>query len=80
MSNMRWYNLIQETVMEQQQSFSHGLLYSVAPGNFSELHLRDEGDKNKFDGEEYESRFEDESFTQIALSFLKVTAAKWGLR
>lgn len=65
--------------MEQQQSFSHGLLYSVAPQNFSELHLHGEAKLDEFDWEEYESQFEGESFTRAALTFLKITAVKWGL-
>lgn len=28
--------------MEHQQTFSHGLLYSVAPENMTELHLKDQ--------------------------------------
>jgi hypothetical protein len=64
--------------MEQQQSFSHGLLYSVAPQNFAELHLHDEAKLDGFDWEEYEAQFAGDSFTQVAIEFLKITAAKWG--
>lgn len=39
--------------MEQQ--FSPGLLYSVAPENFSELHLQDEAKEDAFEWEEQES-------------------------
>ena len=65
--------------MEQQQSFSHGLLYSVAPENFSNLHLHDDADVDGFDWEEHEAQYAGGSFTQIVLSFLKITAVKWGL-
>jgi len=65
--------------MEQQQSFSHGLLYSVAPENFANLHLHDEADADGFDWAEQESQYAGDSFTRIVLSFLRITAAKWGL-
>lgn len=65
--------------MEQQQQFSHGLLYSVAPEDFSELHLDGEARHDGFDWEAYEAEQGGDSFTQIALDFLKVTAVKWGL-
>ena len=65
--------------MEQQQSFSHGLLYSVSPENFSELHLHDKADADGFDWEAYEAENSGNSFTQIIMDFLKITAAKWGL-
>ncbi len=65
--------------MEQPQSFSHGLLYSIAPDDFSGLHLHDEADVDPFDWEEHESQFAGDSFAQIVFSFLKVTASKWGL-
>lgn len=65
--------------MEQQQSFSHGLLYSVSPEDFSNLHLHDEADSDGFDWEGYESQYSGESFTLVVLSLLKITAVKWGL-
>jgi hypothetical protein len=65
--------------MEQQQEFSHGLLYSVAPENFSNLHLHDGADADGFDWEEHEAQYAGDSFTQIILSFLKITATKWGV-
>ena len=66
--------------MEQQQSFSHGLLYSVSPENFSNLHLHDEDDADGFNWDEYESQNEGDSFAQIVFSLLKITAKKWGLK
>ncbi|HEX5338637.1 MAG TPA: hypothetical protein VFW53_09385 [Gallionella sp.] len=65
--------------MEQQQQFSPGLLYSVAPENFSELHLQDEARVDGFEWDEDESPFANSPFAQAVLSFLKTTAAKWGL-
>lgn len=65
--------------MEQQQTFSPGLLYSVAPESFSELHLRDEARPDEFDWEEYESQLAGDSFAQDVINFLKISAVKWGL-
>ncbi len=38
-----------------EQSFSHGLLYSVAPENLSELHLKDEEAPDDFEWEKRDS-------------------------
>jgi hypothetical protein len=57
-----------------EQSFSHGLLYSVAPENFSELHLQDETTVNDFEWEEQESAIS--SLILAALAFLKNLAAR----
>ncbi len=38
-----------------EQPFSHGLLYSVAPENISELHLQDDEAANNFEWEVQES-------------------------
>ena len=65
--------------MEQQQTFSPGLLYSVAPESFSELHLQDEAKLDGFDWEEYEAQYASDSFAQTVFSFLKTSAAKWGI-
>jgi hypothetical protein len=62
--------------MERQQSFSHGLLYSIAPESFSELHLQDDR-TDELDWEGNESRFADDSFVRSVRDFLKITAAKW---
>jgi len=66
--------------MEQQQSFSPGLLYSVSPENFSKLHLHEDEGFDGFNWDEYEAQYTGASFSQAVLSFLKVTAVKWGLR
>ena len=65
--------------MEPQHSFSPGLLYSVAPENFSQLHLQEEARGDEFERNEGVPQFEDDSFSQSILSFLRVTAAKWGV-
>jgi hypothetical protein len=64
--------------MEHQQSFSHGLLYSVAPEDIAQLHLNDESRLDELDWNEYESQPKDESYAKAVLTFLKVTASKWG--
>lgn len=38
-----------------EQSFSHGLLYSVSPENLSELHLKDEETADDFEWEKQDS-------------------------
>lgn len=58
--------------MEQQ--FSPALLYSVAPENFSELHLQDDERADRFEWEEQESAIN--SFTRAVLSFFHKPAAK----
>jgi hypothetical protein len=66
--------------MKNQQSYSHGLLYSVAPDNFSALHLHDEeAKKDEFDWEAYESEIAGDTLVQIVLNFLKTTAVSWGI-
>ena len=52
-----------------EQSFSHGLLYSVAPENLSELHLLDENTADEFEWEKQESTLG--SLLRLALAFLK---------
>lgn len=65
--------------MTNQQSYSHGLLYSVAPDNISSLHLNDEVGKDEFDWEAYEAEYKSDSLTWIVLNFLKTTAISWGI-
>ncbi len=63
--------------MEQQPSFSHGLLYSISPMNFSSLHLQEETDG--FDWEAYESEFPRVSFAEVVFAVLRKTAAGCGI-
>jgi hypothetical protein len=65
--------------MEHQQSFSPGLLYSVAPEDFPQLHLNDESNLDEIDWDENRTQAGDETYTDVILTFLKVTATKWGL-
>lgn len=65
--------------MADQQSYSHGLLYSVAPDNFSSLHLKDEVGKDEFDWEAYEAEYKGNSLARMVLNFLKTTAVSWGI-
>ncbi|MDX8400741.1 MAG: hypothetical protein R8K20_10920 [Gallionellaceae bacterium] len=65
--------------MEQLQSFSPGLLYSIAPENFSQLHLDEDAAIDEFDWDEHEAERVGDSFAKIIYSFLKVTAIKWGI-
>lgn len=65
--------------MEQQKPFSHGLLYSVPPENFSSLHLQDEKKLEGFEWGEFKSNLSGVSMTRSILSFLKKTAADWGI-
>ena len=65
--------------MKNQQSFSHGLLYSVAPSNISSLHLNDEVGKDTFDWEAYEAEYKGNSLARAVLNFLKTTAVSWGI-
>lgn len=65
--------------MELQQSFSHGLLYSVSPENFSELHLHDESDLDDFCWDEDEPRLAHGSVAQAVISFLEAVATKFGI-
>jgi len=57
--------------MKNQQSFSHGLLYSVAPENFSALHLLDEERHGEFDWVANESLCAEGSFVNAVLNLLK---------
>ncbi len=65
--------------MELQQSFSHGLLYSVSPENFSELHLHDESDVGDLYWDEHEPQSAHSSFAQVVISLLESFAAKFGI-
>jgi hypothetical protein len=65
--------------MEQPQSFSHGLLYSISPMNFSSLHLQKEEKTDGFDWEAHESEFPSVSISEVVFSFLRKTAAACGI-
>lgn len=60
--------------MEQQ--FSPGLLYSVAPENFSELHLQDEAKVDEFAWDDQESTHIMSDLAHAVADFFKNPAAK----
>lgn len=64
----------------EQQSFSHGLLYSVAPEHFAELHLRNEESTDEVEWEKHEYPFAVISLRQTILSFLRITATRLTFR
>jgi hypothetical protein len=66
----------EENEMKKQQSFSHGLLYSVSPENFSALHLNDKDRLDEFDWQAYESQLAGNSLVQNVLDFLKRTVSR----
>jgi len=65
--------------MNNQQSFSHGLLYSVSPHDFYSLHLNEEDSTGDFDWQEYESQNEERSLLFFTFHILKSSAVKWGV-
>jgi len=65
--------------MGQRQQFSHGLLYSVLPDDLSSLHLQDESGRDGFEWAANESQYSGHPISEVVLSFLKKTAADWGL-
>jgi hypothetical protein len=65
--------------MEHHQSFSPGLLYSVAPEDFRQLHLNDESNLDELDWNENRTQAGDQTYAEAVFAFLKVTATKWGL-
>jgi hypothetical protein len=65
--------------MKNQQTYSHGLLYSIAPDNLSSLHLNDEKGKDAFDWEAYEAEYKCDSLARIVINFLRTTAISWGI-
>lgn len=60
--------------MEQPHTFSHGLLYSVAPENLSELHLQDDANVDEFEWEEQPTAMS--ALIQAALTLLKHRSSK----
>lgn len=65
--------------MEHQQSFSPGLLYSVAPEDLPQLHLNDDSSLDELDWDENRTQAGEQTYPETIFAFLKVTAAKWGL-
>lgn len=61
--------------MQIHQPISHGLLYSVAPQDFAQMHLSDNSTRDKFDWEEA-PEYGEESLANNVISFLKEIAGK----
>ena len=62
--------------MQIHQPIPHGLLYSVEPKDFAQMHLSDHALHDDFDWEEYESRYAEESLANNVIAFLKEVAGK----
>jgi hypothetical protein len=62
--------------MQIHQPVAHGLLYSVAPQDFAQMHLSDNAAHDDFDREEYESGYAEESLANNVLDFLKEVAGR----
>ena len=59
--------------METQKPFSHGLLYSIPPENFSSLHLQDEETTGEFEWSEFSTIFSFAPIVRHLFSFLRHT-------
>lgn len=57
--------------MKDQQSYSHGLLFSVEPEDIATLHLIDEKGHSEFSWPTDQSRTEGSSIVRLAIQFLK---------
>jgi len=57
--------------MENQQHYSHGLLFSVAPDSFPSLNLRYHNAKDSIDWEAYKFQYENDSFLQSVMNFFR---------
>lgn len=62
--------------MNNQQTIPCGLLYSVAPEHFAQLHINDDSFGDQLDWDESENQYESESLANNVLEFLKELAAK----
>jgi len=62
--------------MVNQQSYPHGLLYSVSPKDY--LALRHE-EKDDFDWDAYEAQFKGASLLRMVFDLLKAYAIRMGL-
>jgi hypothetical protein len=62
--------------MNNQQSVTCDLLYSVAPEQFAHLHLSDDTVGDEFGWDESENQYEGESLASNVLEFLKELAAE----
>ena len=65
--------------MKTEQSYSHGLLFSVSPDSISSLHLKVDDGKDAFDWEAYEAEMKGDSFAKVICQYIKTTAIMWGI-
>lgn len=65
--------------MKTDQTYSHGLLFSVSPALISSLHIKVEDGKDAFDWEAYEAEMNGDSLAMLVYRYLKTTATMWGL-
>ena len=64
--------------MLRQQSYSYGLLYSVAPSSFHSLHLLEHDGKDSFDWQAHSLPNKNETLTAAVLNFLKEIVGSLG--
>lgn len=62
--------------MNNHQTIPFGLLYSVAPEHFAQLHISDDSFGDKSDWEESENQYESESLANNVLEFLRELGGK----
>jgi hypothetical protein len=62
--------------MNNQPIIPHGLLYSIAPEFFSQLHISSDSFDNEFDWDESENQYIGESLASNVLDFLKEIGTK----
>jgi hypothetical protein len=67
---------LSEDAINNQQSVPYSLLYSVAPEQFSHLHLSNDAVGDEFEWDESENQYEGESLASNVLEFLKELAAE----
>ena len=65
--------------MNNQQTYSHGLLYSIAPDQISALHLISDEKNEEFDWGTHDAQLMGGSLAGALLNFIKTTAVMWGL-
>jgi hypothetical protein len=65
--------------MHKHQSYSYGLLYSIAPSSFRSLHLLEYEGKDSFDWQAYKIQYGNETLPVALLNLLKATAEILGI-
>ena len=62
--------------MNIPQIIPHGLLFSIAPEHFAQLHVGDDSFGEAFDWDESDNQYEGESLANNVLEFLKELGTK----